>query len=290
MKGTTSDARTGVQVQPELFVAYAESDSEWVHGFLLPEVGLDPQSVLTPQDFRPGAVVVQELERAVETARLTVLVLSPAFGMSPWSAFAELLATHDSLRRNSDRLVPVLLEPSELPLHLDFRVRLDCTVRSRWEAEAARLRELLQRGPPPAEQLDCPYPGLVAFGREEAGQFFGRDRESDDISRRVRLHNFLLVIGPSGSGKSSLLSAGVLPRLMAADPDSWLVRTLRPDAQAGQSLTSMLGGGWLTASEDQLSERLDTILRAASRASGCWSSSTRPRRSSSCRRRSGIRS
>ena len=55
MKGTTSDARTGVQVRPELFVAYAESDSEWVHGFLLPELGLDPQSVLTPQDFTPGA-------------------------------------------------------------------------------------------------------------------------------------------------------------------------------------------------------------------------------------------
>lgn len=266
MKGTTSDARTGVQVQPELFVACADSDSEWVHGFLLPELGLDRQSVLTPQDFRPGAVVVQELERAVETARLTILVLSPAFGMSPWSAFAELLATHDSLRRNSDRLVPLLLKPYDLPLHVDFRVRLDCTVRSRWEAEASRLRELLQRGTPPAEQLDCPYPGLVAFGHEDAGQFFGRDQESDDISRRVRLHNFLLVIGPSGSGKSSLLSAGVLPRLMAADPDSWLVRTLRPDAQAWQSLTSMLGGEWLIASEAQLSERLDTILRAASGA------------------------
>jgi hypothetical protein len=266
MKGTTSDARTGVQVRPELFVAYAESDSEWVHGFFLPELGLDPQSVLTPQDFMPGAVVVQELERAVETARLTVLVLSPAFGMSPWSAFAELLATHDSLRRNSDRLVPVLLEPYELPLHLDFRVRLDCTVRSRWETETGRLRELLQRRPPPAERLDCPYPGLVAFGHEDAGQFFGRDRESDEISRRVRQHNFLLVIGPSGSGKSSLLSAGVLPRLMATDPDRWLVRALRPDAQAWQSLTSMLGGGWLTASEDQLSERLDTILHAASQA------------------------
>jgi hypothetical protein len=125
---------------------------------------------------------------------------------------------------------------------------------------------LLQRRPPPAERLECPYPGLVAFGREEAGQFFGRDRESDEISRRVRQHNFLLVIGPSGSGKSSLLSAGVLPRLMATDPDRWLVRALRPDAQAWQSLTSMLGGGWLTASEDQLSERLDTILHAASGA------------------------
>jgi hypothetical protein len=51
-----------------------------VHGFLLPEVGLDPGSVLTPHDFRPGAAVVHELERAVETARLTVLVLSPVSG------------------------------------------------------------------------------------------------------------------------------------------------------------------------------------------------------------------
>jgi Sulfatase-modifying factor enzyme 1/TIR domain len=266
MNETTLDTRSQVQAQPELFVAYAESDSDWVHGFLLPELGLDRQSVLTPQDFRPGAAVVQELERAVVTARCTVMVLSPAFGMSQWSAFAELLASHDSLSRNSDRLVPVLLQPYDLPLRLNFRVQLDCTVRSRWESEVGRLRELLQRRPPPAEQLECPYPGLVAFGREEAGQFFGRDRESDEISRRVRQHNFLLVIGPSGSGKSSLLSAGVLPRLMATDPDRWLVQALRPDAQAWQSLTSMLGANWLTASEGQLRERVETILRAASHA------------------------
>ena len=53
---------------------------------------------------------------------------------------------------------------------------------------------------------------------------------------------------------------------MATDPDSWLVRTLRPDAQALQSLTSMLGGEGLAASEDQLGERVDTILHAASQA------------------------
>ena len=263
MNEITDDSRVGAQTRPELFVAYAESDTEWVHGFLLPEVGLDPQSVLTPREFRPGAVLVQELERAVETARLTVLVLSPAFGMSQWSAFAELLATHDTLRRNSDRLVPVLLEAYELPLHLDFRVRLDCTVRSRWETEVARLRQLLQRGPPPAERLPCPYPGLLAFGAEEAGLFFGRDQESDDISRRLRQQNFLLVVGPSGSGKSSLVAAGVLPRLMATDADRWLVQTLRPDAGALQSLTGMLGGAGASASGDLLRESVDTLLRTA---------------------------
>ena len=168
MNEITADTRTGVQTQPDLFVAYAESDTGWVHGFLLPELGLDSRSVLTPQDFRPGAALVEELDRAVETARLTVLVLSRAFATSQWSAFAELLATHDTLRRNAARLVPVLLEAYELPLHLDFRVRLDCTARSRWEAEATRLRQLLERGPPPTERLPCPYPGLLAFGPEEA--------------------------------------------------------------------------------------------------------------------------
>lgn len=263
MNRTTSDTRIGARTQPDLFVAYAESDSEWVHGFLLPEVGLDPQSVMTPQDFRPGAVLVTELERAVATARLTVLVLSPAFGMSQWSVFAELLATHDSLRQNSSRLVPVLLESYELPLRLDFRVRLDCTERSRWEPEMARLRQLLQRDAPPAERLPCPYPGLIAFGPEDAGLFFGRDPESDDISRRIREQNFLLVVGPSGSGKSSLVAAGVLPRLMTMDVGRWLVRTLRPDAGALKSLTEMLGVEGASASEDRLRESVDLLLRTA---------------------------
>src|SRR5690349_12982729 len=255
----TAESDTGLQTRPELFVAYAESDTGWVHGFLLPELGLDSRSVLTPQDFRPGAALVEELDRAVETARLTVLVLSRAFATSHWSAFAELLATHDTLRRNAARLVPVLLEAYELPLHLDFRVRLDFTARSRWEAEAARLRQLLERGPPPAERLPCPYPGLLAFGPEEAGLFFGRDRESDDISRRLGQHSFLLVVGPSGSGKSSLVSAGVVPRLMASDSARWLVHTLRPDAKDLRWLTGTFGD----RSPDGLRESVDTLLRAA---------------------------
>ena len=259
MSEMAAESDTGLRTRPELFVAYAESDVGWVHGFLLPELGLDRRSVLTPQDFRPGAALVEELDRAVETARLTVLVLSRAFGMSQWSAFAELLATHDTLRRNSARLVPVLLEAYQLPLHLDFRVRLDFTDQSRWEAEAARLRHLLERDPPPAERLPCPYPGLLAFGPEEAGLFFGRDRESDDITRRLGQHNFLLVVGPSGSGKSSLVSAGVLPRLMASDSARWLVHTLRPDPKALRWLTKTFGDG----SPDGLRESVDTLLRAA---------------------------
>ncbi|MFP8944952.1 AAA family ATPase [Streptomyces fenghuangensis] len=64
-----------------------------------------------------------------------------------------------------------------------------------------------------------PYPGLEAFTEEDAGVFFGRDREIRDLVGRLnpsapaRAHRFVTVIGPSGSGKSSLVRAGLLPAL-----------------------------------------------------------------------------
>jgi hypothetical protein len=264
MNTASADTRADAPTQPELFVAYAESDAEWVHGFLLPSIGLDPGTVLTPRDFRPGAMLVTELERAVETAQRTLVILSPAFGLNHWSAFAELLATHDSLMRDSGRLIPLLLAPYDLPLRLHARVRLDFTVPSRWAGEMARLRDLLQRDAPPVERLPCPYPGLLAFGPADAALFFGRDQETDDILRRVRQQNFLLVVGPSGSGKSSLVSAGVLPRL--ADDARWLVRTLRPDAGAMDWLAGAFGDEAASASANQLSASVDALLDTEPRA------------------------
>lgn len=62
---------------------------------------------------------------------------------------------------------------------------------------------------------DCPYPGLAAFGTEDADEFFGRDGEIDEILARVAPGSITAVAGPSGSGKSSLMLAGVVPRLIA---------------------------------------------------------------------------
>ncbi|WP_326642477.1 WD40 repeat domain-containing protein [Streptosporangium sp. NBC_01755] len=71
-----------------------------------------------------------------------------------------------------------------------------------------------------------PYPGLDAFKEDEAAVFFGRDRQISDLVRR--LHNssiapddrFVALVGASGSGKSSLVQAGVIPRLRER---RWLV-------------------------------------------------------------------
>ncbi|MEO9107638.1 MAG: hypothetical protein ABI264_13950, partial [Pseudonocardiaceae bacterium] len=63
----------------------------------------------------------------------------------------------------------------------------------------------------------CPYPGLASFGREQSRWFFGRDELTTELVARldVRLRSggVQVVVAPSGAGKSSLLHAGMLPRL-----------------------------------------------------------------------------
>ncbi len=77
-----------------------------------------------------------------------------------------------------------------------------------------RLSRRLGGGPP--KRIDGrPYPGLRAFLSAESDRFFGRDAEIEALLERLlaRDERFLAVIGPSGSGKSSLVYAGLIPAL-----------------------------------------------------------------------------
>ena len=73
-----------------------------------------------------------------------------------------------------------------------------------------------------------PYPGLMAFQEADAAVFFGRDTEiQKGLELLNRLHQFggariMMILGSSGSGKSSLVLAGLLPRLRR-NKDQWLV-------------------------------------------------------------------
>jgi formylglycine-generating enzyme required for sulfatase activity len=59
-----------------------------------------------------------------------------------------------------------------------------------------------------------PFPGLRAFTAADAPIFFGRGREADAVVKRLAQRRFVVVVGASGSGKSSLAAAGVIPRLL----------------------------------------------------------------------------
>lgn len=78
-----------------------------------------------------------------------------------------------------------------------------------------------------------PFPGLRPFQTGEEHLFFGREGHSEQILRRLREARFLAVLGASGSGKSSLIRAGLLPYLhggfMAGAGSNWRVAIFRPE-------------------------------------------------------------
>ena len=224
----------------DLFVSFADRDRDWVYGYLLPSLGLPAQQVITRDDFVPGAPLVDEFARAVERSRITTVVLSGAYLADEWAALGEQLASFSRVE-GGRALVPAVLEDVDLPLQLEYLVRLDCTEPDRWDAEVARLRDLLDRPSPEPESLPCPYPGMVPFSADDARFFHGREEEIADLLRRLRHCRRICVIGPSGSGKSSLLTAGALPQLGRRQGSAVLVRTMRPGPTPVATLAATLG-------------------------------------------------
>lgn len=83
---------------------------------------------------------------------------------------------------------------------------------------------------PPALWEGSPFPGLRAFKPADEPIFFGRGRETDALARHIAEGSrFLAVVGASGSGKSSLVGAGLIPRLHKTSGHGWRVVTLTPD-------------------------------------------------------------
>jgi WD40 repeat protein/class 3 adenylate cyclase len=91
---------------------------------------------------------------------------------------------------------------------------------------------------PPAD-LPCPYKGLAAYEAQDAEYFFGREELVAELTARLAGTRFLAVVGPSGSGKSSVVRAGLLPAIWAdALPGSkdWQTLVLTPGAHPLEEL------------------------------------------------------
>jgi hypothetical protein len=74
-----------------------------------------------------------------------------------------------------------------------------------------------------------PFPGLRPFGVQESHLYFGREKEISDVLEKLNAHQFVAILGYSGSGKSSMMLSGVIPRLNQAHGDAPVqVITTRP--------------------------------------------------------------
>jgi len=230
----------------DVFALHAAADEPFVQGYLLPELGFTPERVLVPNKLRPGRPLISEIERGVRSSRVTVVVLSPAYMADHWAVFGEQLAAYASLAQDvQGELLPLMLADCELPLHIQALVKLDYRdpTREVWAAETGRLRQYFDLPAVPEQDLPCPYPGMRPFTEQDASRFFGRDAELDDIVRRLRRgEREIYVIGASGSGKSSMIAAGLVPTLTrrTSGLPRFHVRTLRPGERPLERLADVL--------------------------------------------------
>ena len=119
----------------------------------------------------------------------------------------------------------------------------------------------------PAAPMPNPFPGLRPFKTEESTLFFGRDDQIGEALDRMLRKRMLAVVGVSGCGKSSLVSAGMVPALemgLAGDPEQhWRVVSMRPGDGPLRELSRCLGfGGALAERTYGLQEAVETNLPA----------------------------
>jgi len=169
--------------------------------------------------------------------------------VSAYANLTELRAAHaELLRRYRDGVTPALVADVR-----SFLQRGQATGAliddpdSRWTAQglfdywvatlyrvgeeplSANLDEFDPAQAPALPEAARPYRGLDAFGETDAKLFFGRRRVIDQLIAHLAEQRLLVVVGPSGSGKSSLVRAGLLPALREdALPGSAAWRYLPP--------------------------------------------------------------
>jgi WD40 repeat protein len=233
-----ADAAAAAAAPRAVLVLHVTADEPFVRGYLVPALG--PTPVVEARDV--ATLALAELEQALGASRITIAVITPAFLGDPRSRFSELVASDAAIER-ALAIIPLVLEDCALPLHMKAQVRLDFRSEPGWDREAQRLRDFLARPAPVAPELPCPYPGMRAFGADDARYFHGRDAEIEVVIGLVTAgEREIIVLGPSGSGKSSLIGAGVLPRLAAQPGASELaVRVMRPGEAPARRLAERVG-------------------------------------------------
>jgi Tol biopolymer transport system component len=237
----------------DVFVSYSRADGRHAAEIdrLLRDSGLTP--FFDRRNLDPGLPWVRALEKAINNSKAAMVLIGPS-GFGNTQQYERELAIIRQTREAAFRVIPVILPKtgSDLP-PLDFLRNLTWVDFSQVEKvsdasdEVERLLKAVRGGPTASDeamQAICPWRGLDAFREEDSAFFFGRGSVDDTDSpigqllSRVREHPFMMVVGRSGSGKSSLVFAGLVPALRRERNQFWNVLTLRPGPTPLRALAS----------------------------------------------------
>ncbi|MFN2506780.1 MAG: TIR domain-containing protein [Acidimicrobiales bacterium] len=201
----------------------------------------------------PGQAWQREIFQALRDVAACAVLVGPS-GLGEW-ARPEMEVAQDRAVKDPDFRVFLVLLPGAPPLtdpSFDFlRTRTWVDLRpgvgdpdgyQDLIAAITGVAPIRETGTAERDNV-CPYRGIEAFDAEHEEFFFGRREDTTRVLEALRTSRFLVVLGPSGSGKSSLLKAGVVPALgkgALPSSESWPVILFRPGARPLTTLAAKL--------------------------------------------------
>ena len=205
----------------DLFLSYKSTDHICVENIArrLRVAGLEPY--LDRWYLAPGMHWGSKLEDTLSLCKAVAIFVGPG-EMGSWQQREVAVALDLQSRSPNLPVIPVLLPGCEPPLGFLRQptwVDLRSQVLDRGIAILIEAAHGEAPGPDLQKHLDsvrasiCPYRGLLHFREEDALFFFGREAAIDKLADAVQGQTFVAVVGASGSGKSSVVRAGLVPRL-----------------------------------------------------------------------------
>ncbi|NOU13800.1 MAG: SUMF1/EgtB/PvdO family nonheme iron enzyme [Methylococcaceae bacterium] len=207
----------------DLFLSYNSQDRDEVQA-IRQQLGKLPQALtafLDRESLTLGKRWFEEIESALLNSHAIALFYGP-HGLGRWQNLEMILALDLQANPNADILViPVLLPGADLSKaprflllnsYLDLRSGHDSTSLSRLAQHVLRQPATLD-ALSANDELRNPYRGLNYFQEQDAPLFFGRQYESKKLLEKVKTSSLIALVGNSGSGKSSVVRAGLIPLL-----------------------------------------------------------------------------
>ena len=260
----------GRDVSFDVFLSYARSDgaaAAELNGWLRAQ-GF--HTFFDRSELSPGLRWIPALEDAIGRSD-AVAILVGRHGFGNTQQYERELALVRQTRDEGFPVIPVLMPGCDNPptgfLQLLTWIDLSRGDNILQQTDSLEvLRKAIHRQVLPLSSIRtqiCPYRGLEPFREEDAAFFCGRDDAIHDLVARVQAHAFVAVVGPSGSGKSSLVFAGLLPALrQQRQTTMWDVVSFRPGASPLRALAAAFG----TIPENAGPAAIDTYLESEATA------------------------
>ncbi|MFL6929736.1 MAG: TIR domain-containing protein, partial [Xanthobacteraceae bacterium] len=222
----------------DVFLSYSRSDAT-AAGQLVQALRSRGLKVFFDRDYlAPGQQWPELLETSLRGCRSAAICLGPQ-GLGPWQKREQYVALDRQVQDASFSVIPILLPGAKDP-PLGF-LRLETWVDLKGGVESKAGLDLLQQaihgqaplaaeiGLPDPRAALCPFRGLEPFREEDEAFFVGREAFTRVLIDKVGQRSLIGVVGASGSGKSSVVLAGLVPALRRrADGRVWEIGLMRP--------------------------------------------------------------